>query len=689
MSSDGVQPAPAENNKILKGVVGFVDVHSGHVNCSKSVSKLLEQLGATVSTTFNKTVTHVIFKEGGQGTYNKARKRGVPLLAVSWIQSCIEKQEHIAEELFPAIVEEAYNDGLVRVRKKKSLEPVDIEEDLARSAALIKRRQKREYQREIREKYNVSSSPLLQGAMVSNVKTSGISKIPNLPLSEILSKLPTVPSESSDENSEERVPSLVERLYELYPNSPALLDFMSRRNCLRHRVSSDNCNDMSSTFDSSEIGTPKCGAQSAADLEVSREVNFAMKRLKLQDSANKCTLPAQSPSESGLVVSPKDRVGNVTPVTLKSRSEPRLNSSAKKRRRKTLFSCDSPNGPIGCNGSDEKGLESRTTIQLKDDPNDQIMSSRRELKFMTDGEKPNLNKNKSKRQISKLRRELCIGIDQYEVDTTSTTEGQQKNGVVTSMMDSVSSRQLNSELFSGNRRTSLDDFKVIRKRKRPKTDLLPVIESPVDGTHDITANTSVTPTSSRYRSTKHIVLTNFDISEKETIVPIANLLGGCRISFTVNRLTTHVVSGSDRRTMNILFAHVRGCWILKREWVFNSLEAGCWVDEEQFEMDAEFPSAKSFRHQKVLQDNHSFKCTLFATSGPIFVAQGNKLPGANLKELLQLACATVVKDVNAATIVVGHTNVAGTCCVSEQWVLDSISKGELQCYQDYLISPNE
>lgn len=69
----------------LPDVVAFVDVRSGHDNRSQSVSHQLELLGATISKTLNKKVTHVIFKDGSLSTYNKAKMLKTHLLSVLWV----------------------------------------------------------------------------------------------------------------------------------------------------------------------------------------------------------------------------------------------------------------------------------------------------------------------------------------------------------------------------------------------------------------------------------------------------------------------------------------------------------------------------------------------------------------------------------------------------------------------------
>lgn len=47
---------------------------------------LVSALYLQVSKTFNKRVTHVVFKDGYQSTWDKARKRGVKLVSVLWVE---------------------------------------------------------------------------------------------------------------------------------------------------------------------------------------------------------------------------------------------------------------------------------------------------------------------------------------------------------------------------------------------------------------------------------------------------------------------------------------------------------------------------------------------------------------------------------------------------------------------------
>uniref|UniRef100_A0A674EZ56 Microcephalin 1 n=1 Tax=Salmo trutta TaxID=8032 RepID=A0A674EZ56_SALTR len=93
---------------ILKDVVAYVDVWSSSKteNYSKPFIQQLQDMGVEVSKTFNKQVTHVVFKNGHQATWNKAKKTGVKLVSVLWVARCKDDGEHVNEELCPALNDE-------------------------------------------------------------------------------------------------------------------------------------------------------------------------------------------------------------------------------------------------------------------------------------------------------------------------------------------------------------------------------------------------------------------------------------------------------------------------------------------------------------------------------------------------------------------------------------------------------
>lgn len=117
-------------DKILDGVVAYVEFRSGHENRSKCVQDVLKTLGAVVSEKLNSRVTHMVFKDGGLATYTKAKKLGIHIVSVTWIEECKKKQKKVDEKLFPSISKEKYESpGLFpKLRKAKSMQPKSDEE---------------------------------------------------------------------------------------------------------------------------------------------------------------------------------------------------------------------------------------------------------------------------------------------------------------------------------------------------------------------------------------------------------------------------------------------------------------------------------------------------------------------------------------------------------------------------------
>uniref|UniRef100_A0A8I5NP33 Microcephalin n=1 Tax=Papio anubis TaxID=9555 RepID=A0A8I5NP33_PAPAN len=112
---------------ILKDVVAYVEVWSsnGTENYSKTFTTQLVDMGAKVSKTFNKQVTHVIFKDGYQSTWDKAQKRGVKLVSVLWVEKCRTAGAHIDESLFPAANTNEHLPSLIK-KKRKCMQPKDF-----------------------------------------------------------------------------------------------------------------------------------------------------------------------------------------------------------------------------------------------------------------------------------------------------------------------------------------------------------------------------------------------------------------------------------------------------------------------------------------------------------------------------------------------------------------------------------
>ncbi|XP_029621252.1 microcephalin isoform X2 [Salmo trutta] len=113
---------------ILKDVVAYVDVWSSSKteNYSKPFIQQLQDMGGVVSKTFKKQVTHVVFKNGHQATWNKAKKTGVRLVSVLWVARCKDDGEHVDEELYPALNDEV--NSALKKRVHRCMQPRDTPE---------------------------------------------------------------------------------------------------------------------------------------------------------------------------------------------------------------------------------------------------------------------------------------------------------------------------------------------------------------------------------------------------------------------------------------------------------------------------------------------------------------------------------------------------------------------------------
>ncbi|XP_044070302.1 microcephalin isoform X3 [Siniperca chuatsi] len=113
---------------VLKDVIAFVDVWSSDktANYSKPFVQQLQEMGAQVSKTFNKQVTHVVFNNGHPATWRKAKKSGVRLVSVLWVGRCYDDGVHVDEELYPALNDES--NPVLKNKKHRCMQPKDSPE---------------------------------------------------------------------------------------------------------------------------------------------------------------------------------------------------------------------------------------------------------------------------------------------------------------------------------------------------------------------------------------------------------------------------------------------------------------------------------------------------------------------------------------------------------------------------------
>uniref|UniRef100_A0A3Q0SGI2 Microcephalin 1 n=1 Tax=Amphilophus citrinellus TaxID=61819 RepID=A0A3Q0SGI2_AMPCI len=83
-------------------------------------------MGAQVSKTLNKQVTHVVFNNGHSATWRKAKKSNVRLVSVLWVGRCYDDGVRVDEELYPALNDES--NPVLKNKKHRCMQPKDSPE---------------------------------------------------------------------------------------------------------------------------------------------------------------------------------------------------------------------------------------------------------------------------------------------------------------------------------------------------------------------------------------------------------------------------------------------------------------------------------------------------------------------------------------------------------------------------------
>ncbi|XP_018423099.1 PREDICTED: microcephalin [Nanorana parkeri] len=187
--------------------------------------------------------------------------------------------------------------------------------------------------------------------------------------------------------------------------------------------------------------------------------------------------------------------------------------------------------------------------------------------------------------------------------------------------------------------------------------------------------------------TRSLVMTSMSAEKQSTIIQVVKNLGGFIFSDSVCESTSHVVSGSARRTLNVILGIARGCWILSYDWILWSLECGQWVPEEPYELSEHFPGAPICRLQRHLSGGEYYQDFLSSMS-PLFISPSSDPPSETLSEMVQLCGGKVCKTLRQAKICIGvlmGKKPADMMNVSEKWLLDSITQHKLFPPENYML----
>ncbi|XP_070497633.1 uncharacterized protein MCPH1 [Chironomus tepperi] len=161
------------------------------------------------------------------------------------------------------------------------------------------------------------------------------------------------------------------------------------------------------------------------------------------------------------------------------------------------------------------------------------------------------------------------------------------------------------------------------------------------------ANCKSTPTKP---TPKYIVCTNMTSADREMAQAAITKLGGI-LEKEVTEKTTHVITPNTERTMNLLRGIIRACYILKSDWITESVKAGMFLDTTMYQH--EICNNQKICERSILGKN--FKNHSFSHYGPFYINKDtidNLKKYEYVKEIIKLCNGNLTSNINDAKMIV-------------------------------------
>ncbi|XP_021406951.3 microcephalin [Lonchura striata] len=746
----------------LKGISAFVEVWSSNrtENYSKTFEQQLLDMGAEVSKTLNKHVTHVVFKDGHLSTWKKAQKMGVKIVSVLWVEKCRETGVHVDESLFPAV---DTNEGfLLPIKKHKCMQPKDLVEKTPGNNRKLQRR------------LNQMAKELALQKTAVNADTD----VPVLLFEDNGSLIYSPVNKIKDQcnEMERRIKDMKEKRENLSPTEEQMedclnssCDYLWRTETLkgqRTEVAEHACDtwtdihvSMSTSVNSPSHGneektlTPKRHARSLTKEQIIQPIlddrlSLGKKDLMLpkKNQNNKKNKTTSIANESSVLegfghITPSKKIVqlNTVPVLIDSLSNSPMNSKdlnayslnksfpvdrndcvlEDKRRKKgqTLPSLKLATSELGASVS--KGFLQAVTTYSKS-------YCTEEASYEDFFSSCNSNENAGQIQVPKESQnppEICCkdsftNMDLHDVsfcELRNTTKISRKTSI--SVNDFPGKQKINLAKHPGSIPLNISDGEkdhtgealdaddVNRLPQHAHEKSYNSVNVCAYTTGDEDEECHVTDGSCKIfnkqknkhtgglrkagrlqKPTRTLVMTSMSSEKQNTVIQVVKKLGDFLVSNEVCETTSHVVTGSPRRTLNVMLGIARGCWIVSYEWVLWSLELGHWISEEPYELSSSFPAAPICRLQRHLSTG-KYQQNLFSNQPVMFVSPTSQPPCNQLIELIQLAGGKICKALRQAKICIGKKpgkKYQEIISLSEKWVLDSITQYTICPMENYI-----
>ncbi|ELU07307.1 hypothetical protein CAPTEDRAFT_222250 [Capitella teleta] len=654
-------------SSILNGVVAHVEVRSKHENRSHAVEKELLRLGASIEPKLTKTVTHVVFKEGKQATWKKAQSWGVHLVSVLWIENCKENSTRVSEELFPARLEDECTPvGLRRQKRYKSMQPKDFAAELADSADRCKRHKQK--QTKLEQAKASPFTPLMLKRPIHRRPQSNFFQYIDSDYSPNMTVPQTPPSiriarhaQLVAAQTEEVAAKYAEPVFDPSQTTIELSIPLHRRLFSGSAISSPDTSSAQSTESTPQpVKSPCKLKRKASSPHITSEVTkdtmsdipeevITGKLLTVQNLAEvskrknrqgKRKLHSVSEAPAEILIEPECTGTQPKKGIL---DDLKKKSSATKKKDIEFCDCETSRSDLDTSAEVKSKIVSKKsrrqtllapTVASEHAPEIKIAKS--------------VNRRKSMRIASQDHSDLSQtsgSTSQVEPIKSSRRVTEEFSDVLCKHRKSVKAQKntLNSSSSSTSSREGGN-----KKKKKKNTWKEVYLED--DSSHP--------------KPLRSLVTTSLHFDDQYMVRSVVSKLGTFRVEEDVSADTTHVICGSNRRTLNVLHGIAHGCWLVSLTWVMESLGANAWIDEEAYECVDFFPACRLSRSQ----ENRD----LFAACGNIFVASETVPQRHHIVQLLQRSGASLVEDVKLAKICVGQQRGCRKS-VAEKWVLDSIT----------------
>ncbi|KAL5111050.1 Microcephalin [Taenia crassiceps] len=656
---------PLDHGKgLLHGVVAYVDIRSPFGNPAFVVTRRLISLGATIETTRNAYVTHVIFRYGDPMTKLWAEKRGLCIVAPAWVKACVEQKCRVPEACYYL----------------KDKEDVDLADDCNRVASRNVPPVGRESISVLHSKSSPSPSSAVIASLVSCSKSPRTRKIgtSRKGTHETTSLLFGTPLSCSGVSAQPHTPIPSLTFTQTKP-PPGWMRLPSPQQQVANLPLPLFPEDDTLALDAQPRFPELIGSTNLSRMPLSPDVlhfvvrNFASSAtaMKGQMPRGKKMLPLApvkvTPSQEKKIVSktPMQKRGKRN-ILGRSRSSLRIQQLLKSH--------------VGVSSAPGTGASKRRVLKNGGEGESGKKPLRKKIKLVLAATHP---RRKSQRLLEKLAN--CVGSAMSAPETGM-------NATSTSVIvdSEISLKSPTVNICSPESGNSLEDFinpggLKLRRCTRASASLPNrPIEILFSGLNAFQRQTLISLLRSSTELSKHEVspTLNYRLCGSAGVSGSPNDNGSRKASLLATilgeeaealkqrwrladvfstRTTTHLVSTSPfPRTINLFKAVLVSIPVVDMAWIVESAKAGKWLPFRRFLIPGLPPAKAAAKLRK-----------LFSTVGCVFVAAGTSPPPTVLKELIIMGGGSVSKRAVGAGLVVGQED-AKKPSVSPKWVLDSI-----------------